>query len=93
MKLCREMVDAMGGPDSPHYRRFHSLCCEAYNILRKSANLLLNLVHLMAGASITDIAADPQKAMLKLQVRVVWGGPGVGAPPYHLRAHPNQIDV
>lgn len=43
-------------------------CCEAYNILRKSANLLLNLMHLMAGASIPDIRSDPEKAMLKLQV-------------------------
>ena len=43
-------------------------CCEAYNILRKSANLLLNLLHLMAGASIPDIQSDPEKAMLKLQV-------------------------
>ncbi len=43
-------------------------CCEAYNILRKSANLLLSLFHLMAGASIPDIQSDPEKAMLKLQV-------------------------
>ena len=41
---------------------------EAYNILRKSSNLLLSLFHLMAGASIPDIQLDPEKAMLKLQV-------------------------
>ena len=69
MKLCKEMVDAMGGADSAHYRRFRTLCCEAYNILRKSAGLILSLVHLMAGASITDIRPDPEKALLKLQVR------------------------
>lgn len=68
MKLCKEMVDAMGGADSAHYRRFRTLCCEAYNILRKSAGLILSLVHLMAGASITDIRPDPEKALLKLQV-------------------------
>lgn len=68
MKICREMVDAMGGPDSPHYNTFRTLCCEAYNILRKSAGLILSLMHLMAGAAIPDIQADPEKAMLKIQV-------------------------
>jgi hypothetical protein len=43
-------------------------CCQAYNILRHSAGLLLSLLHLMAGAPVTDLAADPSKAMLKLQV-------------------------
>lgn len=68
MKICREMVDAMGGPDAPHYNTFRTLCCEAYNILRKSAGLILSLMHLMAGAAIPDIRADPEKAMLKIQV-------------------------
>mmetsp|Transcript_7089 Transcript_7089/g.26081 ORF Transcript_7089/g.26081 Transcript_7089/m.26081 type:complete len:838 (+) Transcript_7089:153-2666(+) len=55
MKLCKEMVEAMGGTDSELYARFRSLCCEAYNILRKSANLILNLFHLMAGCGIPDV--------------------------------------
>ncbi|GAQ87817.1 phosphatidylinositol 3-kinase [Klebsormidium nitens] len=67
MKLCKEMVEAMGGQESPHYARFKSYCCEAYNILRKNANLILNLLHLMAGANIPDIANDPEKGVLKLQ--------------------------
>lgn len=146
MKLCKEMVDAMGGQDSEHYRQFkvgraqggggpggaccnlagvclwsswahpHTLrhplaspalvhqaahhfkrphppttpwqtyCCEAYNILRKSANLLLSLFHLMAGASIPDIQSDPEKAMLKLQV----GGccPDVASPAARVPRQP-----
>jgi phosphatidylinositol 3-kinase len=67
MKLCKEMVEAMGGSNSDSYRQFYSYCCEAYNILRKSANLILNLFQLMEGARIPDISNDPQKAMLKLQ--------------------------
>jgi phosphatidylinositol 3-kinase len=42
--------------------------CEAYNILRQRSDLILSLFHLMAGASIEAIRADPEKAMLKLQV-------------------------
>ena len=62
------MVEAMGGSDSPYYRAFRTYCCEAYNILRKSASLILSLFHLMAGAAIPDVRQDPEKAMLKLQV-------------------------
>ena len=68
MKLCKEMVDAMGGSDNEHYLRFRAFCSEAYNVLRKNANLLLSLFHLMAGAAIPDVRSDPEKAMLKLQV-------------------------
>ncbi|XP_059309314.1 phosphatidylinositol 3-kinase, root isoform isoform X2 [Lycium ferocissimum] len=67
MKLCKEMVEAMGGAESQYYTRFKSYCCEAYNILRKSSHLILNLFHLMAGSNIPDIASDPEKGILKLQ--------------------------
>lgn len=52
----------------PMHRPTQTYCCEAYNILRKSANLLLSLLRLMGDASIPDISADPEKALLKLQV-------------------------
>ncbi|KAL6007020.1 hypothetical protein ACLOJK_032516 [Asimina triloba] len=69
MKLCKEMVEAMGGAESQYYTRFKSYCCEAYNILRKSSNLILNLFHLMAGSNIPDIASDPEKGILKLYLQ------------------------
>ncbi len=71
--LNRVMVDGMGGSDSSHYREFVTLCGEAFNILRKSANLLLSLIHLMAGSAIPDIRSDPEKAMLKVQERLMLG--------------------
>ena len=55
MKLCKEMVEAMGGAQSSHYQRFRALCFTAFSILRKSANLILNLVALMADANIPDL--------------------------------------
>ncbi|KAG2448608.1 hypothetical protein HYH02_006498 [Chlamydomonas schloesseri] len=75
MKLCKEMIEAMGGQGSDYYKQFRMYACEAYNILRKRADLLLSLFHLMAGASIEAIRADPEKAILKLQAR----GWGLGA--------------
>jgi phosphatidylinositol kinase/protein kinase (PI-3 family) len=65
------MVEAMGGAESELYRAFCAHACEAYNILRKSASLILSLFHLMAGAAIPDIRSDPEKAMLKLQARTL----------------------
>lgn len=63
------MVEAMGGQDSQYYGQFRMYACEAYNILRKNSDLILSLFHLMAGASIEAIRVDPEKAVLKLQVR------------------------
>jgi len=58
-RLTREMVDGMGGVDSPEYRQFCSLACQAFNILRKSAGLVLNLLHLMSDAGIEDLSNNP----------------------------------
>ncbi|TVU42112.1 hypothetical protein EJB05_08502 [Eragrostis curvula] len=66
MKLCKEMVEAMGGAESHYYTRFKSYCCEAYNILRKSSSLILNLFKLMERSGIPDISSD-ETGGLKLQ--------------------------
>ena len=50
------MVDGMGGLDSNEYRQFCSLACQAYNSLRKSAGLVLNLLNLMSDAGIEDLS-------------------------------------
>ncbi|KAG9315154.1 putative atypical/PIKK/PI3K protein kinase [Chiua virens] len=55
VKVCKEMVDGMGGAQSTHYARFKNFCFTAFSILRKSANLILNLVALMVDANIPDI--------------------------------------
>ncbi|KAA1468918.1 atypical/PIKK/PI3K protein kinase [Dentipellis sp. KUC8613] len=55
VKVCKEMVDGMGGAQSMHYARFKNFCFTAFSILRKSANLILNLVTLMVDANIPDI--------------------------------------
>ncbi len=57
MRLTREMVDAMGGVSSPNFKKFKSLCGQAYNIIRKSGNLILNLLKLMLDAGINEFHA------------------------------------
>jgi hypothetical protein len=67
-RTCEEYL-VLKQPVNILLRCTQEYACEAYNILRKSAPLILSLFHLMAGAAIPDICLDPEKAMLKLQVR------------------------
>lgn len=69
MKLCKDMVDGMGGAKSAHYTAFKQYCFTAYTTLRKSSNLILNLFALMVDANIPDIKLEPDKAVLKVQER------------------------
>lgn len=58
-RLTKEMVDGMGGTESKEYRQFCSLACQAFNVLRKSAGLVLNLLNLMSEAGIEDLSNNP----------------------------------
>lgn len=69
MKLCKEMVEGMGGASSPNYLQFKQYCFTAYTTLRRSANLILNLFGLMVDSSIPDIRVEPDKAVLKVKER------------------------
>lgn len=69
MKLCKEMVEGMGGTTSPHYLQFKQYCYTAYTTLRKSSSLILNLFSLMVDANIPDIRVEPDKAVLKVKER------------------------
>lgn len=70
-RFTHHMVEAMGGEDSEHYERFKSFCCQAFHWLRKSANLILNLLSLMGDAGITDISkrSDLPKVLAKVEER------------------------
>lgn len=70
MKLCREMIEAMGGQGSSEFQLFRTLCCEAYNCLRKSAPLLLSLFHLMSASSVAAVRLSPEGAMLHLRQKL-----------------------
>ncbi|XP_065836235.1 phosphatidylinositol 3-kinase catalytic subunit type 3-like [Oscarella lobularis] len=67
MKLCKEMVEAMGGQASQDFKRFREHCFNAFLILRRSANLFLNLFSLMVHTNVQDIAIEPDKAVKKVQ--------------------------
>ncbi|KIW18647.1 hypothetical protein PV08_02936 [Exophiala spinifera] len=55
IKLCKEMVEGLGGTASPQYAQFKQYCFTAYTTLRKSSSLVLNLFSLMVQSSVQDI--------------------------------------
>jgi len=67
MRICKEMVEGMGGSGSPGYLSFKSKCCQAYKILRRHAKLIINLLYLMMDSGIKDLSGDPQFAILKVE--------------------------
>lgn len=74
VRMTKEMIDGMGGPNSRNYDRFKRYCCQAYNILRKSANLVLSLLNLMRDAGIEALAEAPDTTLAKVR-----GGCGLEA--------------
>ncbi|CAJ1459723.1 unnamed protein product [Effrenium voratum] len=67
MRICKEMVEGMGGNSSPGYQSFKSKCCQAFKILRRHSKLIINLLYLMTDSGIKDICSDPQFAILKVE--------------------------
>lgn len=66
-RLTKEMVEGMGGVQSQHYLKFQTYCCQAFNWLRKSADLILNLLSLMSDAGIEELSNDPETTLQKVQ--------------------------
>ncbi|ESP05458.1 hypothetical protein LOTGIDRAFT_181298 [Lottia gigantea] len=71
MKLSKEMVEGMGGPNSKDFHDFKKHCYTAFLALRRSANLIMNLFSLMVNANIPDIALEPDKTVKKVQEKFV----------------------
>ncbi len=65
MKLCKEMVEAMGGTSSALFLEFKSLVLIAFTSLRKSANLILNLFALMVKMFL-NVRLEPISKTLRL---------------------------
>ncbi|RKP02093.1 hypothetical protein CXG81DRAFT_11220, partial [Caulochytrium protostelioides] len=74
VRLTQEMMDALPGGENPYRRMPYALflrdCCVAYTILRKSANLILNLVSLLTHMNVPGIAIEPDQAVAKVQAKL-----------------------
>jgi phosphatidylinositol 3-kinase len=69
MKLCKEMVEAMGGEGSPGYNTFKTKCVEVFLQLRKHCKLIVNLFYLMIHSNLSGMQGDAIKVIDKLYDR------------------------
>ncbi|CAJ0578216.1 unnamed protein product, partial [Mesorhabditis spiculigera] len=72
MKLSSEMMLLISS-DQKWYDEFISYCDSAFKILRRNANVILNLFSLMLDAGIPDIAIEKDKAVFKIETRMQLG--------------------
>ncbi|EKE40440.1 hypothetical protein ENUP19_0305G0059 [Entamoeba nuttalli] len=70
MKLCKEIVECMGGKGSTQYQDFTKLCCECYNSIRKSSKLIMNLFQLMTDSNIAVFQEMGVKVIIKLKEKL-----------------------
>lgn len=54
---------------SKEWKEFRGFCFSAFRILRRHANVVLNLFSLMLDSGIPDIAVEKEKAVQKVEQR------------------------
>eukprot|EP01117_Protostelium_nocturnum_P008846 TRINITY_DN3170_c0_g2_i1.p1 TRINITY_DN3170_c0_g2~~TRINITY_DN3170_c0_g2_i1.p1 ORF type:complete len:1507 (-),score=561.16 TRINITY_DN3170_c0_g2_i1:79-4599(-) len=53
-----DMAYVMGGIGSENYNTFVNLCCKAYNVVRKNANIFINLFAMMLETGIPELQSE-----------------------------------
>jgi len=73
MKLCKQMVECMGGKNSKGYEDFKKRCVDAYLYLRSNARLVVNMFYLMIHCGINELSESPEHVLNKLHEKFVPG--------------------
>ena len=55
IKLCKEMVECMGGKGSKGFADFQQKCVNAYWVLRENARVIVNMFYLMIDSGIPEL--------------------------------------
>jgi phosphatidylinositol 3-kinase len=71
MKLCKQMVECMGGKNSKGYEEFKKKCVDAYLYLRINARLIVNMFYLMIHCGINELSENPENVLNKLHEKFV----------------------
>lgn len=71
-KLTTEMVQVMGGKDSQYFRRFRSLCVQAFLAIRPHSTQICHLVAAMANSGLPCLK-NPEYALRELRNRFCLG--------------------
>ncbi|OII73070.1 phosphatidylinositol 3-root isoform [Cryptosporidium ubiquitum] len=60
MKICSEMIEAMGGLNSSGFKLFVDKCCDCYRYIRRNSWLISNILLLMVDSGIKDLNSKPE---------------------------------
>ncbi len=71
MKLCKQMVEGMGGKNSKGYEEFKKKCVDAYLCLRTNARIIVNMFYLMIHSGINQLSENSEIALNKLHEKFV----------------------
>ena len=55
IKLCKEMVECMGGKGSKNFLDFQQKCVNAYWVLRENARVIVNMFYLMIDSGLPEL--------------------------------------
>jgi phosphatidylinositol 3-kinase len=71
MKLCKQMVEAMGGKNSKGYEEFKKKCVDAYLCLRTNTRIIVNMFYLMIHSGLNQLSENHEIALNKLHEKFV----------------------
>lgn len=60
MKICSEMIEAMGGLNSLGFKLFVDKCCDYFRYIRRKSWLIFNVLFLMIDSDIKDLNSKPE---------------------------------
>ncbi|OLQ17582.1 Phosphatidylinositol 3- and 4-kinase family protein [Cryptosporidium hominis] len=70
MKICSEMIEAMGGLNSLGFKLFVDKCCDYYRYIRRKSWLISNVLLLMVDSSIKDLNSRPENNYIVILERI-----------------------
>ncbi|KAL4490435.1 hypothetical protein ABPG72_002645 [Tetrahymena utriculariae] len=68
--LTKEMAFVMGGKDGNLFRKFEEYCTQAYNLVRKSGNFIINIFLLMLEAGMPELQSPQDIEYLRNQLSI-----------------------
>ena len=66
IRICKEMLETMGGPKDENYKIFLQKCVESFLYLRNHQRYILNLFYIMIHSGIKDLGQDYDKVLTQM---------------------------
>jgi hypothetical protein len=67
MKLCKDIIDALGGPQSKGYQDFQLHCCQCFRCFRRHAKIIIDCLILMIHSGISALKRHPLEVIARVK--------------------------